>query len=112
MAESTHAQPLPLARAGAFLSKRGWLPQVIAGLAVVLVGGLAFLNHYLGDLYSPDQTAITYLSALQSRGASAAWSLLTAHTNGMPAVDANLVTKDGLEAQLRNGGLDVSGPRV
>jgi hypothetical protein len=112
MAERAEAQPLPLARAGALLTKRGWLPQVLGVITIVLIGGGVLLNHYLSDLFSADQTALAYVSALQSRDANAAWSYVTMSRLGMPKVDADLATEDGLAAQLKHGGLTISAPHI
>jgi len=112
MAKRAEAQPLPLARAGALLNKRGWLPQMLGMLAIVLIGGGVLFNHYLSDLFSADQTALAYVSALQSRDANAAWSYVTMSRLGMPKVDADLASEDGLSAQLKRGGVNISGAHI
>ena len=64
MAENTKAAGFPLARAGAIISKRGWLPQVAVAAAVLVIVAGVLANRYFDDRYGAAGTAQSYLSAL------------------------------------------------
>src|SRR5712692_9853095 len=98
MARGTDAPPIPVARVGSFLKRRGWLTQVVAGAVVLLIAGGLLLNRYLSDRFDAAGTAKSYLAALASGDAATAWALLEVGDAGQ--VDADLATQKGLAAHL------------
>ena len=90
---------LPVARLTNFLRRMGWLPQVFAAGALVLIVAAVLANNYLGQRYSADGTAADYVRAIGRGDAAGAWSEMTIPGGG-PAGQGELLSERALAGQL------------
>ena len=90
---------LPVTRLTNFLRRMGWLPQVLAAGALVLVVAAVLANNYLGQRYSADGTAVDYVTAIGRGDAAGAWSEMTIPGGG-PAGQGGLLSERALDGQL------------
>jgi hypothetical protein len=91
---------LPFNRFLAFSRQRGWLPEIAAGVVLIVIVGGFVLNGYLASRYGADGTAISYVQAIGSGDTATAWSLMTVASTSVPVGTADLATKAGLDGQL------------
>ena len=90
---------LPVTRLTSFLRRMGWLPQVLAAGALVLIVAAVLANNYLGQRYSADGTAVDYVTAIGRGDAGGAWSEMTIPGGG-PAGQGELLSERALAGQL------------
>jgi hypothetical protein len=101
MAEQATVQSLPLTRTGAILKKRvGLWPALAAAVILIVIAGV-FANHWMSDRYGVVGTASAYMEALSRGDAATAWSLSDVRpANSLDPVDASLIDRNALQAQL------------